>query len=67
MTPVFLRRADQPGVAATDQNAKELVPGQRVKPGKRLVNYQQPGPLGQGDCQRELRLMPSRQRGDPGV
>jgi len=39
----------------------EVVPGQRVEHGQRLVEHEQPRPPGQGQRQRELRLLPAGQ------
>ncbi len=40
------------------------MPGQRVQPGQRLVEDQQPGPPGQGEGERELGLLAAGQLAD---
>ena len=43
------------------------MPGQRVEAGQRLVEDKQPGPPGQGEGERKLRLLAAGQLADPAV
>ena len=44
------------------QGGEEVPPGERVQRGDRLVEQQQPGPLGQGQRQRDLGPLAAGQR-----
>ncbi|GAB3802384.1 hypothetical protein GCM10027605_21760 [Micromonospora zhanjiangensis] len=61
-------RGEQHGAArvgdAAHQRLEELASGQRVQAGDRLVEQQQPGPLGQGERQRHLGALPAGQLAD---
>jgi hypothetical protein len=48
-------------VAGSDERAEEIVPCDRVQPCQRLVEQQQPGPPGQRQGERKLRLLAAGQ------